>query len=275
AFNKEVLYENNVGRILAKTGGEANFYRKGIRCYDHWANSIFDYDFHDIKINEERVIEYSYYAHEKMWALLLSCDNIDIIKKLFQHLDDVNVIEGELGENNALPSEPSHAILEYLKTAEIMPRGLSGLLTTEERAKCLIVPTRLFTYLRDFLDDENIAEKVRAGSNGVLFRVVEPNKLHTATINRALEFFKEAKLEIPYEIKVATFDKKDIFGLAEKETIVLSDLGIERGANETANTILEEYLHIKYNVKDCTRQFQTASIAEFINYMKNQYSFVL
>ncbi|MDD5551491.1 MAG: hypothetical protein PHS34_09540 [Candidatus Omnitrophica bacterium] len=275
AFNKKTLYENGIGRILGRTGLVANFYRKGIRCFDAWQNSIFDYDFNDIKINEERMTEYSFYIHEKMWALLLTCTNEELIKHLFSHLDDNNIIEGDLSENTALPSEPSGAVLNYLRGVEIMPRGLSGLLTVEERSKCHVIPTRLFTYLRDFLDDESIVDKVRAGKNNVLYRPIEPSGLQQATIDRAMDFFREAKFNIPYKISMASFDKKEVFGTVQKDEIILSELGVERGVNETVNTILEEYIHIKYNVADCTRPFQTASICELINYMKNQNSYVL
>jgi hypothetical protein len=275
AFNKTVVYQNPIGKILAKVNNTANFYRKGIRCFDHWLNSIFDYDFHDLEINESRLASHSGLLEEKMWQLLLSCDNIEIIKRLFQHLEEGQIVEGNISDYCILPKTPSPEILAYLKTIEIMPMGLSGLLTTEERARCIIVPTRLFSYLRDFLDDENVAEKVRMGKGGTFYREIEPTNLHTATINRAMEFFKETRLEIPYPIKVGMFDKKDIFGLADNETIVLSDLGIERGVHETVNTVMEEFLHIKYKVQDCTRQFQTASINEFINYMKREHSFII
>ena len=80
--------------------------------------------------------------------------------------------------------------------------------------------------------------------------------------------FRYSKFHIPYIIKVGIFEYKEIMGCADGDVIVVSDVNLEKGVTDVINTIIEEYIHIKYGVDDETRGFQTAIITEFISYMK-------
>ena len=50
---------------------------------------------------------------------------------------------------------------------------------------------------------------------------------------------------------------------------------MDRGIQELVNTIIEEYIHLKYKVRDETREFQHAVINELITYMKKVNSVII
>lgn len=155
------------------------------------------------------------------------------------------------------------------------PKGFEGLLKPDEVHNHVILPTKVFQSVRGIIKDENVGDKFKVGRNGAMFRDIELSPLQSQTLKEALYFLSECQLEIPYEIILAIFDDKDVLGCAYQEKIYLSDICMEKGVNEVVNTILEEFIHIKYKVMDETRAFQTAMLTEFISYMKKINSFVI
>lgn len=56
AFNRKESYVTPFGRMFVKSEpSPMNVYRKGIRCFDSQLNSIIDFDFENIDINEDRL----------------------------------------------------------------------------------------------------------------------------------------------------------------------------------------------------------------------------
>ena len=94
-----------------------------------------------------------------------------------------------------------------------------------------------------------------------------------------VEFIKEAKVEelLKYEIVLGIFDDKDVTGYADQKNncIVVSNIGIEKGVNYLLEIIIEEYIHLKYNAKDCSRDFQNACIQEMVKVLKIKNAIVL
>lgn len=275
AENKEILFEGKYGRILKKTGSKANIYRKGIRCHETNLNSSFDYDFHDISIDENRLIKYSWEVSEYLWRLIFSCTNKEVFRQILIDSNNPNNIESNIGDYITINSSYlSCEAEEVIRNINVAPQGFAGLLKPDEVHQFAIVPTKVYTAIRGKLGHEQVGDRFDMSRNGSVYRIIQPDSLALQTIKEANEFLKECGFVIPYNIKVAVFDNKKVFGTIRGDDIILSDVGLTRGINETVNTILEEFIHIKYGVEDETRSFQTAIITEFIEYMKrkNAYS---
>lgn len=277
ATEKKVYFEcPGVGRILERSGQTANIYRKGIKCNDSTRPSIFDYDLFEITIGENRLVSYYWQMEEKLWDLVFRCDNREVILKILHGCHDVNTLEGNMSEMVDLnPSHISETFLACIKGLNIVPRGYAGLLKPDERQNFIVIPTKLFFALRNYLDDERMGDRFKVNREGRLLREHEPTVLQAETIKAAEFFLKEAKFPIPYEIITATFETKDILGFAYGNQIILSDVCLEQGVNPVINTIIEEYIHLKYGVHDETRAFQTAIITEMVSYMKRQTAMVV
>src|SRR5690606_27072951 len=125
-----------------------------------------------------------------------------------------------------------------------------------------------------FLSDNSVSKKFQISFNGV-FSEIEMQPLWQETLNKAIGFLNECGFDIVYPVKAALFNNKDIMGCALNGTIYISDIGFERGVNELVNTLIEEYIHIKYDVYDESRGFQTAIITEMISYMKKVNSYAI
>lgn len=269
ATNKKVLFECKDGRILEKSGSNANIYRKGIRCFNSNMESVFDYDFANIEIEESRIVKYRWHVEEKIWKLIYQCDNEELIMQILANCSDDNYIESEVADySNVNSGNMSEAFKKCLKKINVAPIGFAGLLKPDEVHNFLLLPTKIYSSVKGVLGSENVGKRFDITKKGAIYRIVEPNELQEASIQKAIDFLNECNFSITYPIKSAIFDDKSTLGTVNNDTIILSDICLEKGANEIANTIIEEYIHIKYDVSDETRGFQTAMITEFISYMK-------
>lgn len=276
ATNKRVLFECEAGRILEKTGTTANLYRKGIKCLNTNRKSVFDYDLTDIRIDENRLVMCSWHVEEKIWDLIYQCDKEEVILQILHNSHDSELLEGCVSDYSTInASNISETFKDTLRKINLAPKGYSGLLKPDELHTHVVIPTKVFQSVRGVLKDENVGDKFKVSRHGGMYREIETSPLHEATIKQARYFLSEVGFEVPYEIQVAIFDEKEIMGCASDGKIILSDVCLEKGVNETVNSIIEEYIHLKYDVQDETRSFQTALITEFITYMKKQNAFVI
>ena len=60
----------------------------------------------------------------------------------------------------------------------------------------------------------------------------------------------------------------------KNNSIIININGLDKGVQFTVNTILEEFIHLKYKVSDETRDFQDRTFDEFYLYMKKFITFV-
>lgn len=279
--NKEVLFESKYGKILKKHNNLAHLYRKGIKVYESKDNSLYDYDFNDISITEDRIISYSWEISEKIWRIIYSCTNKDIIRNIFHNINQNNLIETNISGVSDIPTSGiSDEVKEVLKEMKICNSNMGGYLSPEESLVFKQIPSKIFNSLSHLLTDDNLGNAFKVGLDGMMYRECEFTLLQEKTINKLRDFLKECNalyiLE-DYEIICGIFDNKTILGYADRKNnrIVISNTNLDEGVNEILNTIIEEYIHLKYNVKDCTREFQTSCITEMIKIMKIKNAYVL
>lgn len=276
AINKKVLFECPVGRILEKSGTTANIYRKGIRCSNSSKPSCYDYDFNEIMINEDRIVMYGWQVEEKIWDLIYQCTDKEVIRNILIHSGNGEYVEGSLSDISRLSTDGiSEEFKQVVSDIKIAPKGLSGLLDPDEFGSTTIIPTKIFESVRAFISDDNVAHKFKMTNAGALFRKIERTLLHNETMRKAMDFLNEAGYEIPYEIHLCVFDEKNVLGCAFQGEIYISDVCMEMGVSQVVNTIIEEYIHIKYECQDKTRKMQTAIITELVSYMQKVNSYAI
>lgn len=276
SVNRKPIFENEYGKIYEKiTKGKCVIYRKGIKCTDYSAESYYDYDFNDIVINESRVVDSSWRVYEKLWKLFVSCTDKDIILKIFRAMRGSNL---ELMDNSVMSyfmSNVSDEFKELVFTLHIAPINYGGYLTEDEKIKYILVYESVYNKIEAFMDNEKKASFLQNNIKGSHYISVEPNQLQSAILKRCDEFFKECQYEINYKIEVVAFTNKKILGMAANDTIYISTVAIDKGIQDACNTIIEENIHLKYDVDDETRGFQTAAINELLTVMKTAYSFAI
>ena len=274
SMNKKALFECEEGQILQKSGNGGNVYRKGIRCYNPGKPSLYDYNFNEIEIDENRLVKYPWQVEEKIWNLIYRCTVTEVIATVM--MGSTDMLEGAIADYSSVGAdEVSQEFRDYIKSVRLAPRGYAGLLNPDELHNFIIIPTKIFSALRPIIGDDNVGLAFRVSQNGQIMRELVMTSLYQATLKGAVDFFNEVGFVVPYAIRCACFEKPDIFGAAVKDTIWISDKCFEAGVTEVVNTIIEEFIHLKYGVSDCTRKFQTAVISEFITYMKVKNAYTL
>jgi len=271
AYDKTVVFENEVGKIYKKHSDKTCIYRKGIRCYETKKPSIFDYDFNDVEINESRIAQHSWEIIEKMWQLLAECDvNVvayEVLNKLSSNKDCIeNEIDGTVVFVDGI--EFSSAWLKPLQDKSICPRNMAGYLPEEDRLKTFLLPSKLYNKLATITENKTVSDKFKV-TKGTLYKDLEAvpdDKLKI--LEEIYDFLVDTGIRIDYKWKVVNFPEKRIKGTIDKENeiILISDATFEEGKQYVLNTIIEEYIHLKYGVGDETRGFQEAIINEFISY---------
>ena len=271
AINKEVLYENEHGKVYRKHGTKACIYRKGIKCFETSKSSIYDYDFNSIRINENRLVDYYWQVPEKMYKILYACDDVNLIRNILYNLSNSkNFLEHQIDDSIVtIHDSISGAWVNAIEDKNICPKNLSGYLEDEEKMKTLFLPDKIYNAIVAETGAKNQPASFKVTSMGEPFRIVEElDPLKEYMLNEVMEFLHECKFDIPYIITVVDFKNKDIHGGIGDEEILLAVNAFDKGKDWVLNVILEEYIHLKHKANDCSRKFQDAAIGELITYMK-------
>lgn len=277
--NRKVLFECEQGKILEKSVEGFNLFRRGIKCFNSNKNSVYDYDLVNIEIDENRLVKYSWQIPSKIWNLIYQCTDKEIIKNVLFNCSESEYIECISSDFASVNTElMSEQYIEVLNEIKIAPKGLSGLLNLDEIGNTTVIPSIIFDQAKTKVSNKNIASKFKIYQNQ-LYREIEMNELQYSTLNKAKEFFEECQYNEPisYEIKLSVFEDKDLLGLAnfDNQEILLSEVCFSKGVQCVIETIIEEYIHLQYEVADETRRFQDAVIMEFVVMLKKKNAFLV
>jgi hypothetical protein len=286
ATGKEVLFENIHGQILRKHDSTGRIYNKGILVYEHKDASIFDYNFYEVYLDEQRNPSSSWQLPELMWQLLYSCDNPLVVRQLLANINKVGIMEFKI--DDSMVDDKSHKMNEASKAAWndaledhlIAPWTMSGYVPDEERPRTWFLPAKLFDALMRVCAMAKAASGFTIGHGHPTYVNAKPSATQQATFDAALRFLTEVQLPPTHPINTVMFvvnGKNDtsLQGMAADDEIFLSTAALDRGAQEVALVILEEELHLRSGKGDCSRSFQTAILTEFINYAKRLNAYTL
>ena len=279
AENKKVLFECPYGKILEKGGDKLNLYRKGIRCMETDKQSLYDYDLTDVDIDENRLVKYTWQMASKIWNLIYQCTNKEVIMNILINCSNNQYIECIPSEFNSVNNSlMSIEYKECLKNVTIAPRAMAGLLSIDEQASSVILPDIIYNHALSILGNNNIASKFKIYKNN-FYLEIPLTPLHQSSLEKAIDFFIECNYKevTDYEIIIARFEDKKILGIADYENsrIILSEICMESGLQTIIETVIEEYIHLKYEVKDETRGFQDAAIKELVKLLKVKNSYLI
>lgn len=278
AIGNEVLFECKYGKIYRKHNNTTCIYYKGIRCYETNKESIYDYDFNNVNLDENRLISYSWELPENMWKLLFECDKPVVVRTLLTSVQQTKFIENSIdGDFVTLPANMNEAVWrESVDGNTIVPRDLGGYVKDEDRPKTLFLPAKLYTAMIGVIGKDIKNKEFTISTKGGLYHKVEPDILMNEILHDVVYFFSECGFKIPYPVIVVDFDNKvQLGGITEDNEILIGITAMSRGKQYVANTMIEEFIHIKYGVADKSRGFQDAIIDEFLTYMKLKNAFSL
>ncbi len=264
ATNKKVLFECPTGRILEKSGDKANIYRKGIKCMITNKSSLYDYDFNDIEIDENRLVKYFWKTEEKMWDMIYQCDLGDIVKHILKDCGKNEYMEGCISDIASLDGDKiSDTFKDVVKNINVVPKSFSKLLKPEEKDSYVVLPTQVFENISDYSEINEFKLSKDVG----IYREVEATEEQQQLINETLEFFDEHNIDVIDDIKLAIFGNEYIMGCVSDESIMLS-VECLKNYELTIKMILKCSIQIKHGLEE-GEALDDAIITEFVEYAKN------
>ena len=82
SVNREVAYENSNGKVLDKIGSGARFYTLNVLVkQDDQLTSVFDYQFDDLELNEERTIKSLWDLDYNVAKMIAGVNSLDVIEE--------------------------------------------------------------------------------------------------------------------------------------------------------------------------------------------------
>lgn len=266
SLKKNVLFECEEGQILQSHGPKARVYRQGILCVDTESNSSYDYNiFGDVPVGEDRMALHSWIYKEAMWRILSRAKDDQFIKKTMSNTDGFEF--QSLHCTDVHPDSGSEEFQKFFQENKFAPREMAGYLKPDELNQYNLVPLDFYNKIVPHIPSENTPARLNKSGVGT-FITVEPDEHQSKVINDALQFLSKRGFMNPFVIQLVEFHQKGTLGSVKGETILLSINAIVAGKDMVIQTIIEEYIHIKHDCQDETREFQDAVIAEWVDYMK-------
>ncbi len=94
---------------------------------------------------------------------------------------------------------------------------------------------------------------------------IQPTRLQQIQLDKAIGFCKRAGWDVDcYPIVIVPHAHGGLIALAQDNKIILTIRAFESGTQELAGTLLEEWIHLKTLLRDCTREMQTHLFRQLI-----------
>lgn len=249
-------------------GGTGTVYRHGIRCIEEGRESVFDYELGEIKLTETRIAEYHWQVATKVWGSILTSDNESIITRAFAASSDGKLLEGELASTWGVdfPESVSDTVKSWLSENMVADSTMTSMMDDQEKVMATFISSSLMKHLIGVVGRKNMVLPRKATFAGeVLYSVVDLSTNDLALLREAKAVIARAGITINHPMIAAQFAKSGMMGFADMsaQRIVLSETIFSMGITMIVGTILEEWIHLKYGVKDETRPMQDAILNEF------------
>lgn len=276
---REVLYKSFTGsKILRKLEGdsELRLYRKGILCFESDKDSIFDYDFINLNLDENRLVIDHYTISNKIWDLIFTCNNKKIIREFLTY----SYRDGFIESDQSVIGKPDVKLIsstfeEVLREKPIATVSLSGLLSLEEKLNCWMLPDHIFDAIELYYEDIPKAGIFSLYKN-IKYKEITPSPLVEATLKKAEDFLTECRYDLPlkYHWKVVSIHSSRIESFSRDTTIFISEHTIENGVVSLLHALIKEAISIKNN-HPSELHINSKIISELIQVLKSQNAYPL
>lgn len=187
AFNRQPDFICNEGMIYTKESNSTiNVYRKGIRCYDSHRVTMVDFNFNNISITEDRLIDGGEGTFDRAARNLVNLiDSVDVLKKVI--LSDYKDILPKHDINPLFAEAYRELVGEgYCFTTNSLQQ-LLGLIATKGR-EAIVIPSEHYRILIDNKIVDNPLEAIFQHLDFAFVRVDGPSTEVEQILSRFGEF---------------------------------------------------------------------------------------
>lgn len=259
AGNTPTVYSKDGNRIIEKASKSTlRVFRKGVlvRAQED-SDSLFDYDLDALEITEDRTPKYEWVWRQKVLELIYSCTDAGIISKMLStegselslaldsyvttHYTSLSDAWQSVVGNRAIATQAQVVFTESLN------KTITG--------EVLVVNPKLYDDLTARFPE---MRTLLSGKDSVGYAEEITTKGQQDLIDRVLVKLSKANINISYPIKVVKFMDDKIMGMADRvgSCILISSKVFYQGDQVVMETLLEEWVHIEFNVDDETRSMQ-------------------
>lgn len=222
-----------LGTIEVRKRRSNDWYYRGIAVAPLQRASIYNYnDLQKCGLTEDRTLAQYFLLNTRLALAVMGATDKEFLKVVLTAKQDT--LEGNLDYANLYCPDVSEEFFEVVKECSVarladVNHSALKLMQSREREK-------------------------------VLPKEIQLSRLQENSLKRALDFceFMGFPIRESYPIKVVDNLGEGVLGMAYMDTILI----VERcfhigGAKQVASTLIEEYIHLKYDFRDCTRELQT------------------
>lgn len=230
-LNKDKLQTSLLKVDIYQGGRGNNIFYRCIRVCETTKPTFLTYNVtNKIDLTEDRTAKYTFQIEDAIKESIVTCNDKNIIRDVL--LANDNYYEHDLNFNYRVKLKPSD---EFVNVAREL-RQTHGI--------------RMNNSAIDFCDQWSI-------NSGLGFEEYLMSNIEVSELNKAIDFCESLDFNISdYEIKIVSNLGENYYGLAKDDIIYLSKEIFKLESSFIASTLIEEYLHLKYDVLDESREFQ-------------------
>lgn len=260
-YNPKVLYSDGNNSIFSNTDNETvRIFRRGI--LSHFSakdKALYHYNFKNIDINESRVLKYLWQIDSRVASVLKGCNNEQIISELLLKLDGGNAGYLEHKADWEIMEKFSDAWYAVCKDKKFAPVEFTNMFDSSDLDGRFQLPMKMLKELKRQFEDINVLGL--SSKTETSFVEITPNQILLDKVLDALDLLKNTdykhRFDYNLNIKYVKFFDSHTLGLAENDTIYLSNKLDTYSVDEVAKIIIEENEHNLTGFSDETREFQS------------------
>ena len=266
----------------------ATIYKKGIRCVavDATYQSLYDYDFDGIQINESRVVEYNHYIYEYVARALTMISDHSIIENILANCKNGKLIEAEALDRSVFTFAPGTPWANAISSKKLMVEEVSGrYVERDDFSQFYQIPHVICKKIRNVLPDIRILGMDTIVGNDlgkIMVAEEEVPKRLLFLVNQCVQEMKDHwKYNVNYPIIYfdQPFTDESHLKMAEaniKDNVIMLNVALQKfGKKEIAMALIEECEHIESKAGDETRSFQNQLIRTLVFVMENNSGFFM
>lgn len=209
-------------------GESRHLYYKGIRAGSLQRRSMYTYNITSADLTEDRTFKYMFQVDQAISSAILTATNKDFLREWATQSKEL--FEESVSFSNSYAT-PSPEVLE---------------LTRQYRRQSVYFQPELFAKALKHLGHD---EYVKIDFNEMQSRIVDKAKTFCQTIGHAIDYPIHLVRDLGDEtLALANMATKEIY---------VSDRVLTQGTKQVASTLIEENLHIKTGLRDCTYGMQS------------------
>lgn len=227
--DNEIIEENE--SIQVRRGESGHIYYRGIRVYDIAGNKAkYTYNIKSkLDLTEDRTVKYEYMLKHELTNGIIALTNRDLISDIIT--SPRLSYEGEMKfDFNRCSPEFEEECLKQFKNSKLNNTLWAWLIRNAKAP----------------LDNHELSE------------------FKKEAVNKAIEYAEKMGFQVrAYPIMVSTLPR-DVVGMAAHGKILISERAIEEGMAYLVQTLIEEYIHLRYDVYDHTRAMQEVLLKHLV-----------